>query len=143
MKNFYLKFSACILLLCFSFISYSQSGWDTLPWKSYADYRLQPLNKTYVTTGVLYDRVFPIAHMDEHTGLSLDEDTTSPDHFKQGYYEMYNSIYNPNGIKTPDDLENMLDTFPAWNGHPIGIIYSNFKTLDGNSLHRTSFVHFC
>ncbi|MEO6869803.1 MAG: hypothetical protein ABI168_09170 [Ginsengibacter sp.] len=33
--------------------------------------------------------------MDEHTGLLLDEDTTSPDHFKQGYYEMYNSISKP------------------------------------------------
>ena len=73
MKNIYTK--AIIVLICFaySFNSFSQSGWDTLPWKSYADFRLQPLNKSYVTTGVLYDRVFPIAHMDEHTGLSTNE----------------------------------------------------------------------
>lgn len=74
--------------ICFLTVSsatlFAQTTWDTLAWKSYADYRLQPLNKTYVTTGVLYDRVFPIAHMDEHTGLSSTEDTTSSDHFKQG-----------------------------------------------------------
>lgn len=111
MKNYYLLFSTIILSLCFSLTGYSQTGWDTLPWKSYAAYRLQPLNKNQVTTGVLYDRVFPIANMDEHTGLSPNEDTTSSDHFKQGYYEMYNSIYNPTGIYTPGDVESMLDTF--------------------------------
>ena len=77
-----------LLFVC-SWTAFSQTVWDTLPWKSYADYRLQLLNKTFVTTGVLYDRVFPIAHMDEHTGLSSTEDTTSSDHFKQGYYEMF------------------------------------------------------
>ena len=93
MKNIYTK--AIIVLICFaySFNSFSQSGWDTLPWKNYADFRLQPLNKSYVTTGVLYDRMFPIAHMDEHTGLLTTEDTTSSDHFKQGYYEMYNNFW--------------------------------------------------
>lgn len=89
-----------------------------------------------VTTGVLYDRVFPIAHMDEHTGLLSTEDTTSSDHFKQGYYEMYNSIYNPAGIYTPDDVNNILDTFTAWHGHPIGILYYKFNSLDTNAFCR-------
>ncbi len=82
-KNF-IKTISFGLLFFLSINAFSQTAWDTLPWKSYADYRLQPLNKTYITTGVLYDRVFPIAHMDEHTGLLLNEDTTSSDHFKQG-----------------------------------------------------------
>jgi hypothetical protein len=80
MKNFYNSFSVILLFLSFSLTTFSQTVWDTLPWKSYADYKLQQLNKSNVTSGVLYDRVFPIAHMDEHTGLSLDEDTTSSDH---------------------------------------------------------------
>ncbi len=126
----FIKTNLTILFSIISLFAFSQQGWDTLPWKSYADYRLQPLNKSYVTTGVLYDRVFPIAHLDEHTGLSVDEDTTTPDHFKQGYYEMYHSIYNPSGIYTPDDVENMLDTFSAWNGHPIGILYYKFNSLE-------------
>ena len=61
-------------------MAFTQTVWDTLPWKSYADYRLQNLNKSYVNTGVLYDRVFPIAQLDERTGLLPNEDTTSSDH---------------------------------------------------------------
>lgn len=135
MKKKFTKITFLIaLLLTFSVTASCQAQWDTLPWKSYADSRLQLLNKTYVNTGVLYDRVFPIAHMDEHTGLSSTEDTTSSDHFKQGYYEMYNSIYYPKGISTPDDVENMLDNYPEWNGHPIGILLYNFNSLDTNAL---------
>ncbi|MEO5908235.1 MAG: hypothetical protein ABIR50_10940 [Ginsengibacter sp.] len=131
MKNKLTKITCLIaLLFSISFAAFSQAQWDTLPWKSYADYRLQPLNKSFVTTGVLYDRVFPIAHMDEHTGLSSTEDTTSSDHFKQGYYEMY----NPSGMFSPDDVENILDTFSAWHGHPIGILYYKFNSLDTNAL---------
>jgi hypothetical protein len=123
MKNILTKTVFLIILLfSFSFAAFSQTVWDTLPWKNYADYRLQPLDKSYINTGVLYDRVFPIANLDERTGLLPNEDTTSSDHFKQSYYEMYNSIYNPSGVSTPDDMENMLNTFPVYNGHPIGIL---------------------
>lgn len=91
MKNIFTKTLLASVFFILSLNAFSQSGWDTLPWKSYADFRLQSLNKSYISTGVLYDGVFPIANMDEHTGLSTDEDTTSSDHFKQGYYEMYNA----------------------------------------------------
>ena len=114
-----------IILFSFSFTAFSQFVWDTLPWKNYSDFRLQPLNKSYVNTGVLYDRIFPIAQLDERTGLLPNEDTTSSDHFKQSYYEMYNSIYNPSGIATPDNVESTLDTYPVYNGHPIGIMFIN------------------
>lgn len=134
MRKFTKIICLIILLFSFSLAAFSQTQWDTLPWKSYADFRLQPLIKTYVTTGVLYDRIFPIAHMDEHTGLSSTEDTTSSDHFKQGYYEMYNSTYNTSGIYSPDDIDNILDTFSVYNGHPIGILYYKFNSLDTNAL---------
>lgn len=133
MRKIFTKTICLILLFFLSVNAFSQTVWDTLPWKSYADYRLTPLNKSYVTTGVLYDRVFPIAHMDEHTGLLSSEDTTSSDHFKQGFYEMYNSTYSPSGY-SPDDVDNILDTFTAWHGHPIGILYYKFNSLDTNAL---------
>src|SRR5438270_13986719 len=68
------------------------SQWDTLPWKSYADFKLQLLNKSYVTTGILYDRVFPTSQLDEHSGLpSSNNDTVTDERFLQAYYEIYNS----------------------------------------------------
>lgn len=135
MKKHFTKVTVLItLLFSFSVSAFSQAQWDTLPWKNYADYRLQLLNKSYVTTGVLYDRMFPIAHMDEHTGLLSTEDTASSDLFKQGYYEMYNSIYNPTGVYTADDVENTLANYTTWNAHPIGILYYKFNSLDTNAL---------
>lgn len=44
----------------------AQQNWDTLPWKSYSDFKLQNLNKSYVTTNILYDRMFPLANVDEY-----------------------------------------------------------------------------
>jgi len=51
MKNRLPKGTSLIaLLFSISVAAFSQAQWDTLPWKSYADYKLQPLNKSYVTT---------------------------------------------------------------------------------------------
>jgi hypothetical protein len=47
----------------------AQTTWDTLPWRSYADYKLQLLNKNNIQTGILYDRVFPIANVDDFGGI--------------------------------------------------------------------------
>ena len=58
-----------------------------------ADQVMQPLNKSYVTTGILYDRVFPLAYLQGYKGISTDV-TTSSDHFHQAYYELYHSMLN-------------------------------------------------
>lgn len=58
--------------------SYSQSSWDTLPWKAYSDYKLLQLNKSLIPTGILYDRIFPIAEVDNHFVNSNSIDTISP-----------------------------------------------------------------
>lgn len=82
-------FIACIFISTLSaFGQTPPSTWDTLPWKNYADFKLQLLNKSHVTTGVLYDRVLPIAQLEEHPGLpSTNSDMTSPDHLLQAYFE--------------------------------------------------------
>lgn len=83
MKNIFTKIALIVTLWFISATVFAQnfigeSGWDTLPWKSYADYRLQLLDKSYINTGLLYDRVFPIANMEDHTGIAgRSEDTTS------------------------------------------------------------------
>lgn len=75
------------ILIAFTSELNAQQNWDTLPWKNYADYKLQNLNKSYITTNILYDRVFPLANVDEYTGLpaATNTDTTHPDHM-QAYY---------------------------------------------------------
>jgi len=88
--NSIIRFFYIVLLCIVSQTIFSQTVWDTLPWKNYADFRLQNLDKSYINTGVLYDLVFPIEQLDERKGWIPNEDTTSSNHFKQSYYEMYN-----------------------------------------------------
>jgi len=63
MKNKFLQ--TYFFVLCFSllvaFRANSQVIWDTLPYKTYADYKLQNLDKSIITSGILYDRAFPVA----------------------------------------------------------------------------------
>ncbi|MEO7121311.1 MAG: hypothetical protein ABIY62_09440, partial [Ginsengibacter sp.] len=47
-----------------------------------ADSVFQNLNKSYVTTGILYDRVFPFATL--HTFNTPSQDTASTEQFLQG-----------------------------------------------------------
>lgn len=55
-----------LILLIVSFSKgQSQTYRDTIPFKIQADFKLQYLDKSYITTGILYDRVFPIATIDE------------------------------------------------------------------------------
>jgi hypothetical protein len=111
------------------------SQWDTLPWKNYADFKLQLLNKAFVTTGILYDRVFPISQLDEHSGLpSSNSDTVTDERLSQAYYEIYNSSYNITGWKHPDTLDNLIKTKGDNDQHPIGIFFYKYNVLDSNSL---------
>lgn len=58
----------------------------TLPFTREVDSIFQYLNKSYITTGVLYDRVFPFALL--HVFNTTDADTSFRSHFLQGYYEL-------------------------------------------------------
>lgn len=126
---------ALIILLSFYNLLFAQTVWDTLPWKQYADWKLQNLNKAYITTNILYDRMFPLANVDEYKGIpSTNTDTTHPDHWMQAYYEMYNAAYNTAGWISPDALDNLIKTNGNSKQHPIGILYYKFNSLDTNAL---------
>lgn len=71
-----------------------QSSWDTLPYKQFADYKLQQLNKSFINSGILYDRVFPVADIERFKQQNQTTDTSGPRHWIQAYYELYNAAYN-------------------------------------------------
>ncbi|MVN21325.1 esterase/lipase family protein [Mucilaginibacter arboris] len=93
-----------------------------------ADSCLFNLDKSGVTTGILYDRVFPFA------GLAIFNqnyaDTSSFTHFKQGYNELYDAAYSNGGMITPENFnQQILDKIN--NGiYPIGILNYRFNYLD-------------
>ena len=91
------------------------------------------MDKNYVNTGILYDRVFPFANVDDYVGDVNSTDATSPGHFMQAYYEMYNAAYNTAGWISPEDLNPLVDATYS-NAHPIGIFYYKFNTIDPDAL---------
>lgn len=122
------------LLFSCTFVA-AQTNWDTLPWKQYADWKLQNLNKTYIATNILYDRSFPIANVDEYKGTpSNNTDTTFSSHFKQAYFELYNAAYNTTGWTNPDTLDKRIRTTGDSREHPIGVFYYKFNSVDTNAL---------
>ncbi|WP_069661370.1 hypothetical protein [Arcticibacter eurypsychrophilus] len=94
---------------------------------------LGPLNKSFVTTGILYDRVFPLANLESYKGLASD-DTTSSVHFTQAYSEIYNSLYNKTGYKTPEELESYLTSNYTGKTHTIGALFFKYNYLDTNAI---------
>lgn len=99
---------ALFVLFCHKLSAQTQT-WDTLPWKDQADFKLYNLNKNLVTTGVLFDRVFPFSNIHEFKGSLNFSDTTNTNHFLQAYYEMYEASYNTTGKKKPNELDSLLN----------------------------------
>ena len=109
-------------------------NWDTLPYKQQSDFKLAQLNKTFISTNILYDRVMPIADIERYKAQENLYDTSSPRHLVQAYYELYNAAYNNTSWLTPELLDSRLDTNKAeTNAIPIGMLYYKYNTLDSNA----------
>jgi hypothetical protein len=103
-------------------------------YKQHADYKLENLNKTPINTGILYDRMLPIADIERFKQQNQFSDTTGPRHWIQAYYELYQSAYNTSGWTTPETLENGIDINPDLdNGIPIGILNYKYNLMDSNA----------
>ncbi|MBA2498631.1 MAG: hypothetical protein H0V30_02790, partial [Chitinophagaceae bacterium] len=126
-------FFALSFISFFAFSTKAQTTWDTLPYKAYSDYKLQNLDKTIITSGILYDRVFPVADIERFKQQDQFTDTTGPRHWVQAYYEIYNAAYNNTGWLSPDALEAKLDTNAYVNAIPIGLLNYSYNVMDTNA----------
>jgi hypothetical protein len=80
------------LFLLFSKTTTGQSGPD-MTFTQMADTLLYPLNKAQITTGILYDRVFPFAGLHAFGALNGNADTTYYGHYRQAHSELYQAAY--------------------------------------------------
>lgn len=104
----------------------------TLPFTREVDSIFQYLNKSYITTGVLYDRVFPFALL--HVFNTTDADTSFRSHFLQGYYELYNAAYDNSIFTNPDMVDKRVAGIVKAGKVPIGIFNYQFNQMDTNAL---------
>ncbi|QED37001.1 alpha/beta hydrolase [Antarcticibacterium arcticum] len=118
MKQFYI-----LICLLFSTNFFAQ---DITP---EIDTKLQLLDKNYIITDILYDRVFPLANLVEFNQISSD--TSHINHFYRAYSEIQTADYT--------NRWGTLQTFKAnaeneTSSIPIGIINVDFEYMDEEAI---------
>ncbi|WP_299291991.1 T9SS type A sorting domain-containing protein [uncultured Mucilaginibacter sp.] len=97
-----------------------------------ADSCMSNLNKSNITTGIFYDRVYPFS------GLSVFNDnyadTSSNSHYLQGYNELYNAAYSTNSMVAPDNYLQQVSAKLQSAIVPIGILNYRFNYLDTTAI---------
>ncbi len=93
-----------------------------------ADQAFANLDKNGITTGILYDRVFPAANLRE-SGT-----TSSAGHFQQAQSELYQASYNTQNRLTPDDLSSLTWQSQQQGITPIGVLIAGFQVLNFDAI---------
>jgi hypothetical protein len=97
-----------------------------------ADSVFNNLDKRYITTDILYDRVYPSAML--HIFNSSFFDTTNAHHFNQAYYDLYNAKYNKTSLIRPEALDKRIKVMRQTGNIPIGILNFKFNQIDTNAI---------
>jgi hypothetical protein len=98
------------------------------------DYAFSNLDKSYVTTGILYDRAFKNAHLD----VFQPDENSSAGHWLQAYYELYEASTDRTSLLTSDDMDNLV--YEAANNTatvPLGVISAEFNVLNYDAIETT------
>ena len=99
--------SGLSLFFGFIFNSKNVSVDNRSPYTKLADSLLQYVNKSAITSNILYDRAAPFSRLDI---FNPAKDTTGFQHFRQAYSDLYSSHYSPKGkLVSPDDFDDMTD----------------------------------
>lgn len=122
-----------ILLALLLFAIQNSKAQQDDEYKHLTDSLFQHLNKLEVTTGVLYDRVFPLSGL--NTFNLIVPDTSSKAHFIQAYSEYYRSAFNPsNSWLTIQQLKENITTAKINGQVPIGLGNYQFNVIDTNAI---------
>ncbi len=92
------------------------------------DSLLTALNKAQVPTGILYDRVFPLARLDGF-GQAV-ADTSRFEHFLQANQELWYAAYTCTGLRSPTDVRILAAGQQKAGLVPIGLLHYRFNLLD-------------
>jgi len=90
------------------------------------------INRADATTGILYERMFPFAKLQNFNSNLSSVDTSNSQHFIQAYFELYGAAFDTS-VRLPfntDSLKSLIED----NGNivDVGILHYKFNTLDSN-----------
>lgn len=123
MKHILIKL-AFILFILISIRSIAQQNHF---YTEQVDTIFENLNKNYITTGILYDRAFPLSRFDFFNPFT---DTANFEFSTQAYYELYQAHYNRSNLLDPNLLMDMVEYENMHNRIPIFILDYNYNKLD-------------
>lgn len=101
---------------------------DSLNFTQSADYAMQHLDKSGISTGILYDRVFPFARLDLFGQLQTD--TAEVNYYKQAYSELRRASYDTTALYSDDIINDGIIKYKSDNKVPIALITYKFNQID-------------
>ena len=126
------------MLLCHTLAFAQIPNCDALiPYPQFAYEKLRNLDKSQVSTGVLYDYAFPLEDVENYDG-TLNTDTTDYARFIQSYHRLYLSTFNRVNIAHISDYEQAVHDFHPDREfhHPIGFIDYQFNAIDPDAFNN-------
>lgn len=94
------------------------------------DSLFQNLSRTPITTGILYDRVMPLAGLHAF-GQGAQPDTVSAAYFRQAYLELRSAAYSRTAFPlTPDQLRKQGQRYLYRDSVALGVLDYQFNRLD-------------
>jgi|GEM_PF-955353 len=123
-----------IWLLFFSGLTLYAQTVDTSTYTQKIDYRLQHLSKTPITTGILYDRVFPAARLHQFNH-GTQRDTSSANHLVQAAHELYSAHYTaPSSLPQNSDLSAYAQHLIENRTVPLAVLIYDFNQIDPDAI---------
>ena len=121
-------------LLFFSGLTLYAQTVDTSTYTKKVDYRLQNLSKTPITTGILYDRVFPAARLHQFN-QGTQRDTSSAVHILQAAHELYSAHYTaPSSLPQNSDLSAYAQHLIESGTVPLAVLLYDFNQIDPDAI---------
>lgn len=99
----------------------------TFPYTEKADSIFENIDKSLITTGILYDRAPPISRFDLYNAAT---DTVNYALAKQTYYELYQATYQRAGFTEPSGLDKRIDLENFRGRIPIMVMDYWYNKLD-------------
>lgn len=96
------------------------------------------LNKSLITTDILYDRAFPLSRFDLYNPVT---DTVDYEFAMQTYHELYQANYRRGRMTTPSVLNNMVEWENLRARVPIMILDYLYNKMDTLAIQDGLFTH--
>lgn len=95
---------------------------------------LAPLDKAPISTGILYERVKPMANIDLFNLTFSDPFIAEYSYFGQAYFELYNAAYNKTNWIRPEHLRAYAEGESLQGKFTVGVLDYQFNVIDSNAV---------